>query len=156
MILLSRHQLGFTLVELILVIVLLGIVSAVAIPRFSNTTSFDERVLFDDTLNALRYSQKLAVASGCNIQFSINSNSFNVLHDDSCKSGNFTAGLTVNHPANGETSYTGSQSNISLPATQANTVFDALGRASTDNIISVGTRKISIISATGFSYDSTP
>ena len=156
MLLRFHYQSGFTLIELILVIVLLGIISAVAIPRFSNTSSFDERVLFDDTLNALRYSQKVAIASGCNIRFTINNNSFSVLRDDSCDSGNFASGLTVNHPASGEANYTGSQANISLTATQATTTFDALGRANVDNTISIGSRQISIVSATGFSYDSTP
>jgi len=56
----SCHQLGFTLIELILVLVLLGIVSAVALPRFIGSSGFDERVLFDDTLNAARYAQKVA------------------------------------------------------------------------------------------------
>ncbi len=152
----SCHQLGFTLIELILVIVLLGIVSAVALPRFIGSSDFDERVLFDDTLNAVRYAQKMAVATGCNIRFSISANSYSVFRDNSCDSGNFSSGLTVNHPANGESSYTGKQANVSLTATQANTTFDALGRADIDNTISVGSRRIAIIAATGFSYDSTP
>ncbi|MBL1320618.1 MAG: prepilin-type N-terminal cleavage/methylation domain-containing protein [Methylophaga sp.] len=152
----SYHQLGFTLIELILVIVLLGIVSAVALPRFIGSSGFDERVLFDDTLNAVRYTQKVAIATGCNTRFSISANSYTVLRDDSCDSGNFSSGLTVNHPANGESSYTGKQANVSLTATQTNTTFDALGRADNNNTISVGFRRISIIAATGFSYDSTP
>ncbi|MFW5426915.1 MAG: Tfp pilus assembly protein FimT/FimU [Methylophagaceae bacterium] len=152
----SHIQIGFTLIELILVIVLLGIVSAVALPRFMGTSGFDERVLFDDTLNAVRYAQKVAVATGCNIRFSISANSYSVLRDNSCDSGSFSSGLTVHHPANGENSYTGSQADVSLTATQTNTTFDALGRAGTDNTISVGTYRITIIAATGFSYDSTP
>ncbi|PHS22883.1 MAG: prepilin-type cleavage/methylation domain-containing protein [Methylophaga sp.] len=152
----SCYHLGFTLIELILVIVLLGIVSAVALPRFIGSSGFDERVLFDDTLNAVRYAQKVAVATGCNIRFSISANSYSVLRDNSCDSGNFSSGLTIRHPATGESNYTGKQANVSLTATQASTTFDALGRANTDNTISVGFRRISIVAATGFSYDSTP
>jgi MSHA pilin protein MshC len=152
----TRHQLGFTLIELILVIVLLSIVSAVALPRFFNNSTFDERILFDDTLNAIRYAQKSAVATGCNIRFSISTNSYTVFKDDSCDSGHFSSNLTIAHPADGNVAYTGSQANVSLTATHANTTFDALGRADSDNTISVGFRRISIIAATGFSYDSTP
>ena len=152
----SCHQLGFTLIELILVIVLLGIISAVALPRFTGSSGFDQRVLFDDTLNAVRYAQKVAIATGCKTRISISANSYTLLRENSCGSDDFSSSLTVEHPATGESSYTGSQADVSLTATQANTTFDALGRANTDNTISVGSRRIAIIAATGFSYDSTP
>lgn len=56
-----RHQ-GFTLVELIIVIVLLGILSAYAVPRIFNTTDFYARGFHDETLAYLRYAQKTAIA----------------------------------------------------------------------------------------------
>ena len=56
-----RHQ-GFTLVELIMVIVLLGILAAVAAPRMFNTTDFYARGFHDETLAYLRYAQKTAIA----------------------------------------------------------------------------------------------
>lgn len=152
----TQHQRGFTLVELILVIVLLSILSAVALPRFFDRNDFDERVFFDDTLNAVRYAQKVAVATGCNIRFSISANSYSILRDDSCSSGNFSANLAIKNPTTNEDGYTGSQANISLTASNTNTTFNALGKADADNIISVGARKINIVAATGFSYDSTP
>lgn len=151
-----HRQLGFTLIELVFTIVLLGILSAVALPRFIGSSGFDERVLFDDTLNAVRYAQKVAVATGCYTRFSVNANSFSVFRDDSCSSGLFTSNLTVSHPASGEASYTGSQSGVNLTSTQTTTTFDALGRADADNTITVGSRQISVIATTGFSYDSTP
>jgi len=152
----TRYQLGFTLIELILVIVLLSIVSAVALPRFFDNSTFDQRVLFDDTLNAVRYAQKVAVASGCNIRFSVNNNRYSVFKDNSCNSGDFSSNIPVKHPANSSENYTGTQNTIALTAIHTHTTFDALGRADNDNTISVGSRRISIIAATGFSYDSTP
>ncbi|WP_278386443.1 pilus assembly FimT family protein [Stutzerimonas kunmingensis] len=69
------EQRGFTIVELIMVIVILGIISAVALPRFFDRNTFDERFYFEEVLSSVRYAQKLAVASGCRIQVSQDSSS---------------------------------------------------------------------------------
>ena len=147
---------GFTLIELVMTIVLIGILSAIVLPRFFSRSSFDERVFFDDTLNAVRFAQKSAIATGCNTRFVVNNNSYHVLRDDSCSSGNFASNLAIRNPTTHEIGYTGSQANITLTATHANTTFDALGKADSNNMLTIGSRKISIIAATGFSYDSTP
>lgn len=53
---------GFSLVELITVIVLIGVLSALAAPRFFERSSYDARTFTDQTLAMLRYGQKLAIA----------------------------------------------------------------------------------------------
>jgi len=70
------EQRGFTIVELIMVIVIIGILAAVVGPRFFSKSNFDERVYYEEVLSAVRYAQKLAVASGCYIQFSIDSGGY--------------------------------------------------------------------------------
>ncbi|EXF45535.1 fimbrial protein pilin [Pseudomonas sp. BAY1663] len=69
-------QRGFTIVELIMVIVILGIISAVAVPRFFDRKVFDERFYFEEILSAVRYAQKLAVASGCPVRFVLDGNGY--------------------------------------------------------------------------------
>jgi len=73
------EQRGFTIVELIMVIVIIGILAAVAGPRFFSKSNFDERFYFEEVLSTVRYAQKLAVASGCRIQVSQDSTSGRLL-----------------------------------------------------------------------------
>jgi MSHA pilin protein MshC len=57
-----RHQAGFTLIELIMVIVMLGVLAVVAAPRMFNTADFNARGFHDEALSLLRYAQKSAIA----------------------------------------------------------------------------------------------
>ena len=54
-------QHGFTLIELIMVMVLIGVLAAYAVPKFDRS-GFDARGFHDETLALLRYAQKAAVA----------------------------------------------------------------------------------------------
>jgi MSHA pilin protein MshC len=55
-------QNGFTMIELITVIVITGILSATVAPRFFDRITFDSRGFYDQTISTLRYAQKTAIA----------------------------------------------------------------------------------------------
>jgi len=139
----KRQNAGFTLVELIVIIVLMGILSAVALPKFFNLDVYRTRAAYDEVANAVRYAQKLAVASGCDVQVQIVNNGYALQHHQtSCSSGGFVN--ISGHPMTNNTF-----SNISLsPAT--NFVFDSMGRSSSTLTINVGSESFAVIAETGY------
>lgn len=58
----ARLQPGFTVIELITVIVLLGVLSIVAAPRLLDTAALHSRGFQEETVSFLRYAQKAAIA----------------------------------------------------------------------------------------------
>jgi MSHA pilin protein MshC len=59
---------GFTLVELVATLVIIALIAAVSGPLFFDLDIFRQRGFFEETLSAVRYAQKHAVASGCPVR----------------------------------------------------------------------------------------
>ncbi len=53
---------GFTTVELVVTLVIVGILAAIALPRFQDSAAFTQRGFYDEVKAALCYAQKLAIA----------------------------------------------------------------------------------------------
>ncbi len=63
----TRCQAGFTMIELITVMIVVGILAVVAIPRLADRSDFDNRGFQDETRSLLRYAQKSAIAQRRNV-----------------------------------------------------------------------------------------
>ena len=53
---------GFSIVELVITILIVGILAVAVVPRFFETSDFEARGYYDTVTNTLRYAQKTAIA----------------------------------------------------------------------------------------------
>ena len=148
---------GFTIIEAVLVITIIGILAFTG-SRFFGQLGFDERFFLDDALGAVRYAQKLAVATGCQVQVTISGGAYTLKLQNACSGSTFTT--DVQHPGTGASSYTGSAPpGVTFTSTTSPVIMDALGRALnsggavTNVTLTLGTRTISIVGETGFVYE---
>ena len=139
---LVKRSSGFTLVEMIVILVLLGIISAVALPRFFNVDGYRTRATYDEVAGAVRYAQKLAVASGCDVRVQIFDHGYALQqHQNSCSSGSFVN--ISDHPMTNNTF-----SNVTLSPTTS-FIFDPMGRSSNTLTIHVGSESFTVTAETG-------
>lgn len=121
----GRHR-GFTLPELVIVMLLMAILAGTAIPRLFDKSGFAARGARDYVGAGLRYAQKAAIAMRRNVCVDIGATSLAVTH--AAAAGNDQAcGASVANPATGVPfgSYAYENATVATPAT---VVFDAMGR----------------------------
>lgn len=144
-----KRSTGFTLIELVMVIVILSILSITAAPKFFDNSVFQARGFADQVLATLRYAQKTAIAQHRLVCVDLTADNTVILtianlnSDTSCSS-------TLNLPNRADNTLT-APSGITLnPATTLN--FDALGRANTTANITISgiATAISVEAETGY------
>ena len=136
----NHHDAGFSLIELLTVVLLLGILGIVALGRLTDQNQVAARGFFDDTVNAVRFAQKLALSSGCDVRVITTASSYQLRQSSTCIADDFTD--PVVNPANRSNNY----QNVNMPAgfslTAGSITFDARGRregATSDFDLSDGT-----------------
>lgn len=119
---------GFTLIELIVVILLIGILSASVAPRFFSDNDFKARGLADEIITAIRHAQRLSMTRGENHHIIITTTSYTVEK---------VAGpiKKVRHP-DGDDAFSKIIPNNIVTST-VTIEFDQLGRPIPNNLVSI-------------------
>jgi MSHA pilin protein MshC len=122
---------GFTLIEIIVVMMLISILAVVALPRFFGAVTFSARGFVDEAKGMLRYAQKLAIARRANVYVSVSGGSIQLCFDPLCAE-------PVLDPAVGTGSFSKTvPSGVTLTASSAVFSFDALGKPVPDSAVTL-------------------
>lgn len=118
-----QREYGFTIVELVAVIVIMGIIAAIAAPRFIGVDAFDARGSHGTLVSALRYAQKTAIAQRRNVFVNLNTATLVVClgYTNDCSS-------AVIDPSTQATYSKTLSSNVTITASTTPIGFDGLGR----------------------------
>jgi MSHA pilin protein MshC len=145
----AKFKRGFTLVELIAVMVIAGILAAFAIPLFLDSNAFQSRGFYDQVISTLRYAQKAAIAQNRYVCVSFPANNSVMLTygiTPACTDGTLTSPSGTPYPL--------TSSNATFSSILGGFSFDALGRPNpnakqTINITNV-TNAITVEAETGY------
>ena len=142
----KRRALGFTLAELVIVIVIAAILAAIAIPQF-NLREIDAAWFHDQVRSGVRYAQRTAVAQRRCVFVSVTATKLSLLYGDaSCA---ITATPVTDLAANQAFELT-APTGVTLGAAPNPFSFNGLGQPSSAASVSVDSKTVTVNAETGY------
>ena len=146
---------GFTLIELIMVMLLVGILAFAGLPRFIGIQVFNARGFYDRTIETLRYAQKAAIAQHRDVYVNIDAGAGKIclsyVADAACSGG----ASTLYNPGD-QNRFVQSAPAGAAFAASASFSFSALGRPNPNGVQVIGvvadgaTKNITVERETGY------
>ncbi|MGH8442353.1 MAG: pilus assembly FimT family protein [Nevskiaceae bacterium] len=144
---------GFSLIELIVVILVMAILAAYAAPRFFGQGDFEAPAFAQELAAAARYAQKLAVVSGCQVNLTVSATGYSLLQPQATTppcSGTPTMTLAVKHPATGS-AYTGTvPAGVTVGGSLGTVQFGASGAPNAAASYTIGGIAVTIAAGSGY------
>lgn len=149
---LPHGQTGFTMIELIVMMIVIGIMAVVVLPRFDLLKGFDEIGYRDKVKATLEYARKSAVAMRRQVRVSINDSGLTVEYQKQTPELEGVAAWSALNLPGSATNAFAAPNGTSLAPASATIIFDALGRpdAAKSFTVSGGGGTISVEAETGY------
>jgi MSHA pilin protein MshC len=143
---------GFSLIELIVVMVVMAVLVGLAVPRFFGQGEFEGPAFAQELGSAARYAQKLAVVSGCPVNLTVSAGGYALFQAQATTpacSGTLTMTLPVRHPATGEAFAATVPTGVAIGGSLGTVQFSAAGVPSAAATFTIAGQSVSIAAGSG-------
>lgn len=119
---------GFTLVEIVVTVSIVGIIALVAVPRFVGTDTFKSRGFYDSAQSVVRFAQKTAIAWRRDVFVCVSANGISAGTAAGC-------GTPVINPVTNAALAATAPDGVTLPALAFS--FDSAGRPNPNSAVTI-------------------